>query len=161
MKPVVAVETLPFFCLLSYETRDRFTKTRAGENRNEAEKVVAPFISLPAGIRNDGNLAAWNVWCEKRHFLRHLYIKVIFLPRQARDKHREISKKSGVFRRAQDLSDGPGLTLHTPAAKGRHQDLSAASHGHTGPYVGLLRCGLLLQSACTCSAQHLCISLRI
>ena len=29
----------------------------------------------------------------KRHFLRHLYIKVIFLPRQARDKHRENSKK--------------------------------------------------------------------
>jgi len=42
--------------------------------------------------------------CEKRHFLRcHLYIKVIFLPRQARDKHRENSKKSGVFRR-----DGSG-----------------------------------------------------
>ena len=25
----------------------------------------------------------------KQHFLSHLYIKVIFLPRQARDKHRE------------------------------------------------------------------------
>jgi hypothetical protein len=35
--------------------------------------------------------------CEKRHFLRHLYIKCIFLPRQARDKHRENSKKSGVL----------------------------------------------------------------
>ena len=30
----------------------------------------------------------------KRHFFRHLYIKVIFLPRQARDKHRENSKKA-------------------------------------------------------------------
>ena len=29
----------------------------------------------------------------KRHFLRHLYIKCIILPRQARDKHRENSKK--------------------------------------------------------------------
>jgi hypothetical protein len=29
--------------------------------------------------------------------LRHLYIKTIILPRQARDKHRENSKKSGVF----------------------------------------------------------------
>jgi len=28
--------------------------------------------------------------------LRHLYIKCIILPRQARDKHRENSKKSGV-----------------------------------------------------------------
>jgi hypothetical protein len=26
-------------------------------------------------------------WCEKRHFLRHLYIKTNILPRQARDKH--------------------------------------------------------------------------
>ena len=32
----------------------------------------------------------------KRHFLRHLYIKCIILPRQARDKHRENSKKNGV-----------------------------------------------------------------
>eukprot|EP01046_Picozoa_sp_COSAG06_P064073 COSAG06_NODE_15150_length_1093_cov_3120.263581_1_plen_39_part_01 len=29
----------------------------------------------------------------KRHFLSHLYIKCIILPRQARDKHRENSKK--------------------------------------------------------------------
>ena len=29
-------------------------------------------------------------------FLRHLYIKCIILPRQARDKHRETSKKDGV-----------------------------------------------------------------
>jgi hypothetical protein len=33
---------------------------------------------------------------QKRHFSRHLYIKRIILPRQARDKHRENSKKSGV-----------------------------------------------------------------
>jgi hypothetical protein len=33
----------------------------------------------------------------KRHFFRHLYIKCIILPRQARDKHRESSKKSAVF----------------------------------------------------------------
>jgi hypothetical protein len=30
---------------------------------------------------------------EKTGFFSHLYIKVIFLPRQARDKHRENSKK--------------------------------------------------------------------
>jgi hypothetical protein len=33
----------------------------------------------------------------KRVFLRHLYIKCIILPRQARDKHREISKKGRRF----------------------------------------------------------------
>ena len=45
--------------------------------------------------------------CEKRHCLRHLYIKPIILPRQARDKHRENSKKGAVFRtvrRAQPVS---------------------------------------------------------
>ena len=35
----------------------------------------------------------------KRHFLRHLYIKCIVLPRQARDKHRENSKQERRFRR--------------------------------------------------------------
>jgi hypothetical protein len=35
----------------------------------------------------------------KRHLLRHLYIKCIVLPRQARDKHRENSKQEWRFRR--------------------------------------------------------------
>ena len=38
-----------------------------------------------------------SIRCENRHFLRHLYIKCIILPRQARDKHREISKKEWRF----------------------------------------------------------------
>jgi hypothetical protein len=37
------------------------------------------------------------LWCEKRHFLRHLYIKCVILPRQARDKHRENSKGVACF----------------------------------------------------------------
>jgi ankyrin repeat protein len=39
---------------------------------------------------------------KKAGFLSHLYIKVIFLPRQARDKHRESthSRKSGVLSKA-------------------------------------------------------------
>jgi hypothetical protein len=35
--------------------------------------------------------------CGKRHFLRHLYIKTNILPRQARDKHRENSKKRPCY----------------------------------------------------------------
>jgi hypothetical protein len=35
----------------------------------------------------------------KRHFIRHFYIKCIILPRQARDKHRENSKKEWRFLR--------------------------------------------------------------
>jgi hypothetical protein len=34
----------------------------------------------------------------KTAFLSHLYIKTIILPRQARDKHRENTKKNAVFR---------------------------------------------------------------
>jgi hypothetical protein len=44
----------------------------------------------------------------KRHFLRHLYIKVIILPRQARDKHRENSKK-GRFLEGEQLLDTYGV----------------------------------------------------
>jgi hypothetical protein len=38
-------------------------------------------------------VAVQRAWARKRHFFRHLYIKCIILPRQARDKHRENSKK--------------------------------------------------------------------
>jgi hypothetical protein len=37
-------------------------------------------------------------YLRKTAFLSHLYIKTIILPRQARDKHRENSKKDAVFR---------------------------------------------------------------
>jgi hypothetical protein len=40
----------------------------------------------------------------KRHFLRHLYIKIITLPRQARDKHRENSKKVPFSQKSCDYS---------------------------------------------------------
>jgi hypothetical protein len=43
----------------------------------------------------EGTLEAVQV--RKRHFLSHLYIKMMILPRQARDKHRENSKKTTVF----------------------------------------------------------------
>jgi hypothetical protein len=42
----------------------------------------------------------------KTPLLGHLYIKCIILPRQARDKHRENSKKSGVFLRGADAVAG-------------------------------------------------------
>ena len=44
----------------------------------------------------------------KRAFLRHLYIKVTFSPRHARDKHRENSKKARFIEGyvAMDLQDG-------------------------------------------------------
>ena len=49
--------------------------------------------------------------CEKRHFLRHLYIKTNILPRQARDKHRESTQKRVAFCAGSvefDLTDSNG-----------------------------------------------------
>ena len=48
----------------------------------DVERVPEMFLLLAVG---------------KSHFLRHLDLKTIILPRQARDKHRKNSKTSGVF----------------------------------------------------------------
>jgi hypothetical protein len=41
-----------------------------------------------------------NRFGKKTGFLSHLYLKVIFLPRQARDKHRKTQKKPVLSQRA-------------------------------------------------------------
>ena len=46
------------------------------------------------------------VGCEKRHFLSTFYIKMIILPRQARDKHRESTQKSAVLCRTSPSATG-------------------------------------------------------
>jgi len=62
----------------------------------------------------------------KRHFLSHLYIKCIILPRQARDKHRENSKKSGVF------SQGPRFACIDQAFKAANGSfVNGAPHAET------------------------------
>jgi hypothetical protein len=52
--------------------------------------------------------------CETRHFLSHLYISTNFLPRQARDRHRENSKTEWRFLRWTDLG-GRGCR-HAPSS---------------------------------------------
>jgi hypothetical protein len=63
----------------------------------------------------------------KRHFLRHLYIKINILPRQARDEHRENSKKvpfslsddpKGALLELLVLSSKPESSTGTAAANG-------------------------------------------
>jgi hypothetical protein len=54
----------------------------------------------------------------KTAFLSHLYIKTIILPRQARDKHRENSKKDAVFRTCRKrvpLSEIPFMFVPSPS----------------------------------------------
>ena len=73
---------------------DPFTKTGSGQTQ---EKLTAKGRFLAgAGYRRDQPKGALR--CAKRHFWRHLCIKAIVLPRQARDKHRESTqKKSDAF----------------------------------------------------------------
>jgi drug/metabolite transporter (DMT)-like permease len=62
---------------------------------------LAPLLFAARGaVFFNLSLLTANFWCEKRHFLRHSYIKTNISPRHARDKHRKNSKKSGVLCRA-------------------------------------------------------------
>jgi hypothetical protein len=62
------------------------------------EQAVAWVARLGAIQLIVGHVAArYAETLRKTAFLRHLYIKTNILPRQARDKHRENSKKDAVF----------------------------------------------------------------
>jgi hypothetical protein len=65
-----------------------FTKLSFVLTAITAELVAA---EMPSGPRHGSGTL------RKTAFLSHLYIKTIILPRQARDKHRENSKKDAVF----------------------------------------------------------------
>jgi hypothetical protein len=51
------------------------------------------FLQADVGLSDDARSV------RKRHFLSHLYVNAIFLPRQIRDKHWENSKKATAGRR--------------------------------------------------------------
>eukprot|EP01046_Picozoa_sp_COSAG06_P057580 COSAG06_NODE_11271_length_1534_cov_49.620209_1_plen_231_part_00 len=76
----------------------------------------------------------------KTAFLSHLYIKTIILPRQARDKHRENSKKDAVFRTALAAAgrdETPGeLLADEPLAIGNSHDLPVALQQVVQPVGG-------------------------
>ena len=60
--------------------------------------------------------------CEKRHFLRHLYLKTNISPRQARDKHRESTQKQ-MCRFVQEST-----LITTTATRSRCVNASPSSH---------------------------------
>jgi hypothetical protein len=68
----------------------------------ETEKALYERHGVSFGVEGPNGMSSDVRGCETRHFLRHLSIQCAILPRQARDKHRENSKKSGVFRRLVD-----------------------------------------------------------
>ena len=62
---------------------------------NPATNKLYVTIGSPCNVPGDGEVLDCNG--KKTGFLSHLYIKVILLPRQARDKHRESTQKKPVF----------------------------------------------------------------
>jgi hypothetical protein len=90
-----------------FSPRDRLG-TNIGETQQKEAFILQAaqariFNQVSAMLRDAFNYSRSHlgfqtaVGCEKRHFLRHLCIKTNILPRQARDKHRENSQKSGVL----------------------------------------------------------------
>jgi hypothetical protein len=94
-----------------YKTH-RFTKTGSGHTQENLPKEGDHRCFL--AVARDGTPAPNRYPARKRHFLSHLYIKCIILPRQARDKHRENSKKV-PFSQVAAIRERPVVA----AAKGR------------------------------------------
>ena len=137
-------------------TKSSFHQDRLGTNTgNTQTKSRAVLQGTSASTRRGLCTAVVG----KRHFLRHLYITTNILPRQARDKHRENSKKSGVFPIGPNKSDRwrRGLTVSympasmrvvapdRPPAGGEGNDLPLPAAGGRQPtaeqyeYLYLLR----------------------
>jgi hypothetical protein len=84
------------------------------------EKAI--ILANSAGAVSDPSLSGITIeMVKKRHFLRHLCIKCIISPRQARDKHRENSKKSGVSHRKAASAGRPPCSTAQMRSRGRGQ----------------------------------------
>ena len=85
------------------------------------DSCSAPSATFVIGFSNSSSSG------KETPFLRHLYEKCIILPKQARDKHRENSKKSGVsLGNGTIVQKASGLCLTTsdfPTPGGRYQPM--------------------------------------
>jgi hypothetical protein len=75
------------------------------QHKNIAETLLSDLETLDAMLSMQGSMMPETdfrpmISVGKRHFLRHLYIKCMILPRQARDKHMENSNKEWRFVRS-------------------------------------------------------------
>ena len=93
---------LPKFCSTKGSSSRQASSNIHGENSEKTQRVSLQSGSTViterfSGVAKSGDSSVRMTQVRKRHFLRHLYIKINILPRQARDKHRENSKKDSVF----------------------------------------------------------------
>jgi hypothetical protein len=63
----------------------------------QTKKELFLVWSYLVDVRTAALIIRGDIALRKTAFLSHLYVKTIILPRQARDKHRENSKKEAVF----------------------------------------------------------------
>jgi hypothetical protein len=86
----------PFFLPHFLLKMMRFTKTGSGKTQGKHSKREAFIDFLTASAVCD-NITIPSAGGEKTVLFNHSYINVIFLPRQAWDKHKKTQKKSGIF----------------------------------------------------------------
>ena len=85
-----------------HDAATRIQATHRGKRgRRKAKKhrkaKQAAQLLQPEPQREPVDVAAFNAGKKKRTFWRHFILQIIVLPRQARDKHREITQKRGAF----------------------------------------------------------------
>jgi hypothetical protein len=89
------------FCAL-FDTKNTrvFTKTGSGQTQEKLKRRTTPRLFMQAGSSAARRFGAWRtmaIWgrClgRNRRFCANFIVKMIILPRQARDKHRENSEK--------------------------------------------------------------------
>jgi hypothetical protein len=74
---------------------------------------------------------------DKTVFFRHLYIKTNILPRQARDKHRENSKKEAVLSQNEEYTQAEQIYTMALDAAAAAAAAAAASSSGTESVAGL------------------------
>ena len=79
-----------FFPSISWQISIFVLNSRKPQKGHVAPRPIRTVVNAKQPILRDLR--------EKQIFFSHLYIKTLFLPRQARDKHRENSNKGPIFR---------------------------------------------------------------
>ena len=96
LKRQVPIQTPALFEPYLWSNNDHLTKTGSGQtSQTKLSQKAKTFSFCRCGWRPICSmpLGSWRSSGQKTDFLSHLYTKTSILPRQARDKHRENSKK--------------------------------------------------------------------
>jgi hypothetical protein len=85
------------FCIPQYTKTDQFTKTGSGQTQETTHKKKARRFCTGLQVVEEVCRSIEEGEGAKMPFCRHFILTMIILPRQARDKHMENSKKRCAF----------------------------------------------------------------